>query len=102
VLKSIFSTFPKILGNFGSDVSERPLVNQLLIGIIIDAGVSSSRRKSRKAHFSAPSSVRRILMSAALSSDLKNKYNVSLLCTMQLCFETDVVILCSMVYVVNS
>ncbi len=40
------------------------------------AGVSSSRRKSRKAHFSAPSSVRRILMSAALSSDLKNKYNV--------------------------
>ncbi|KAH8972959.1 hypothetical protein BDL97_01G019400 [Sphagnum fallax] len=38
--------------------------------------VSSSRRKSRKAHFSAPSSVRRILMSAALSSDLKNKYNV--------------------------
>ncbi|KAG6548075.1 hypothetical protein Mapa_010509 [Marchantia paleacea] len=38
--------------------------------------VSSSRRKSRRAHFSAPSSVRRILMSAALSSDLKNKYNV--------------------------
>ncbi|KAL2644550.1 hypothetical protein R1flu_012137 [Riccia fluitans] len=38
--------------------------------------VSSSRRKSRKAHFSAPSSVRRILMSAALSSDLKNKYSV--------------------------
>ncbi|KAG0629730.1 hypothetical protein M758_1G125500 [Ceratodon purpureus] len=38
--------------------------------------VSSSRRKSRKAHFSAPSSERRILMSAALSSDLKNKYNV--------------------------
>ncbi|CAM6096164.1 unnamed protein product [Calypogeia fissa] len=36
--------------------------------------VSSSRRKSRKAHFSAPSSVRRILMSAALSSDLKNKF----------------------------
>lgn len=102
MLKSIFPTLPKILGNFGSDVSERPLVNQLLIGIIIDAGVSSSRRKSRKAHFSAPSSVRRILMSAALSSDLKNKYNVSLLCTMQLCFETDVVILCSMVYVVNS
>lgn len=102
MLKSIFSTFPKILGNFGSDVSERPLVNQLLIGIIIDAGVSSSRRKSRKAHFSAPSSVRRILMSAALSSDLKNKYNVSLLCTMQLCFETEVVILCSMVCVVIS
>jgi hypothetical protein len=42
----------------------------------VDAGVSSSRRKSRKAHFSAPSSARRILMSAALSSDLKNKYTV--------------------------
>lgn len=38
--------------------------------------VSSSRRKSRKAHFTAPSSVRRVLMSASLSSDLRNKYNV--------------------------
>ncbi|RWR85513.1 60S ribosomal protein L26-1-like protein [Cinnamomum micranthum f. kanehirae] len=38
--------------------------------------VSSSRRKCRKAHFTAPSSVRRVLMSAPLSSDLRNKYNV--------------------------
>ncbi|KAK9135286.1 hypothetical protein Syun_014616 [Stephania yunnanensis] len=38
--------------------------------------VSSSRRKNRKAHFTAPSSVRRVLMSAALSSDLRSKYNV--------------------------
>ncbi|CAK9315240.1 hypothetical protein IC582_024879 [Cucumis melo] len=38
--------------------------------------VSSSRRKNRKAHFSAPSSVRRILMSAPLSGDLRSKYNV--------------------------
>ncbi|KAH7435695.1 hypothetical protein KP509_06G075600 [Ceratopteris richardii] len=38
--------------------------------------VSSSRRKSRKAHFTAPSSVRRILMSAPLATSLKNKYNV--------------------------
>ncbi|XP_074564753.1 large ribosomal subunit protein uL24y-like [Curcuma longa] len=38
--------------------------------------VSSSRRKCRKAHFTAPSSVRRILMSAPLSTDLRNKYNV--------------------------
>ncbi|XP_078431419.1 large ribosomal subunit protein uL24z-like [Wolffia australiana] len=38
--------------------------------------VSSSRRKSRKAHFTAPSSERRILMSAPLSADLRNKYNV--------------------------
>ncbi|CAG8499575.1 2851_t:CDS:2 [Ambispora leptoticha] len=38
--------------------------------------VSSSRRKSRKAHFSAPSSVRRKIMSAALSKELRDKYNV--------------------------
>ncbi|EYU29627.1 hypothetical protein ABFS83_12G019100 [Erythranthe nasuta] len=37
--------------------------------------VSSSRRKSRKAHFTAPSSVRRVLMSAPLSGDLRTKYN---------------------------
>ncbi|CAB4419856.1 unnamed protein product [Rhizophagus irregularis] len=37
--------------------------------------VSSSRRKSRKAHFSAPSSVRRKIMSAALSKELRDKYN---------------------------
>ncbi|KAJ7063411.1 60S ribosomal protein L26 [Mycena amicta] len=37
--------------------------------------VSSSRRKSRKAHFSAPSSVRRKIMSSALSKDLRAKYN---------------------------
>ncbi|VAH74380.1 unnamed protein product [Triticum turgidum subsp. durum] len=38
--------------------------------------VTSSRRKCRKAHFTAPSSVRRVLMSAALSSELRHKYNV--------------------------
>ncbi|KAI3451925.1 hypothetical protein Pfo_008590 [Paulownia fortunei] len=38
--------------------------------------VSSSRRKNRKAHFTAPSSVRRVLMSAPLSGDLRSKYNV--------------------------
>ncbi|MCL7022536.1 hypothetical protein MKW94_028647 [Papaver nudicaule] len=38
--------------------------------------VSSSRRKCRKAHFTAPSSVRRVLMSAPLSSELRSKYNV--------------------------
>ena len=40
------------------------------------AFTSSSRRKSRKAHFSAPSSVRRIIMSAPLSKELRAKYNV--------------------------
>jgi len=38
--------------------------------------VSSSRRKNRKAHFTAPSSVRRILMSSPLSEDLRTKYHV--------------------------
>ena len=37
---------------------------------------SGSRRKSRRAHFQAPSHVRRILMSAPLSKELREKYNV--------------------------
>lgn len=40
------------------------------------AAIHSSRRKSRKAHFSAPSSVRRNIMSAPLSKELREKYNV--------------------------
>merc|ERR1712196_596659 len=38
--------------------------------------VSSARRKSRKAHFTAPSSVRRKIMTASLSKDLRNRYHV--------------------------
>merc|ERR1719473_1216801 len=38
--------------------------------------VSSSRRKSRKAHFTATSIERRKIMSVALSKDLQAKYNV--------------------------
>ncbi|TNV72962.1 hypothetical protein FGO68_gene1438 [Halteria grandinella] len=38
--------------------------------------VSSQRRKSRKAHFSAPSSIRRKIMSSHLSKDLRTKYEV--------------------------
>merc|ERR1712178_136096 len=37
---------------------------------------SSSRRKSRKAHFSAPSSVRRKIMSAHLNKEQSQKYHV--------------------------
>merc|ERR1711957_80716 len=40
------------------------------------AGVASSRRKSRKAHFSAPSSVRRKIMSAHLNKELATKHHV--------------------------
>ena len=39
--------------------------------------VSSSRRKSRKAHFTAPSHVRRTLMTAPLSKELQAKHKVS-------------------------
>ncbi|KAF8474585.1 60S ribosomal protein L26 [Kalaharituber pfeilii] len=42
----------------------------------LNQGVSSHRRKSRKAHFSAPSSVRRVIMSAPLSKELREKHNV--------------------------
>ncbi|CAH0041479.1 unnamed protein product [Clonostachys solani] len=38
--------------------------------------VSSSRRKSRAAHFKAPSSQRRVILSAPLSKELREKYNV--------------------------
>ncbi|KAG9968764.1 60S ribosomal protein L26, partial [Aureobasidium melanogenum] len=43
---------------------------------LVRPALSSSRRKSRKAHFSAPSSVRRTIMSAPLSKELREKYNV--------------------------
>ena len=38
--------------------------------------VSSSRRKSRKAHFQAHSTARAKIMSASLSKELRAKYNV--------------------------
>eukprot|EP00921_Rhytidocystis_pertsovi_P004615 GHVQ01008008.1.p1 GENE.GHVQ01008008.1~~GHVQ01008008.1.p1 ORF type:complete len:142 (+),score=17.55 GHVQ01008008.1:146-571(+) len=41
-----------------------------------NSAVSSSRRKSRKRHFTAPSHIRRILMSSPLSKELRQKYNV--------------------------
>merc|ERR1711944_187625 len=42
----------------------------------LNKNVTSSRRKQRKRHFSAPSHIRRKLMSAPLSKDLKQKYGV--------------------------
>ncbi|KAF2723783.1 ribosomal protein L24 [Polychaeton citri CBS 116435] len=42
----------------------------------INSSLASSRRKSRKAHFQAPSSVRRVIMSAPLSKELREKHNV--------------------------
>lgn len=43
----------------------------------LNPNVSSSRRKSRKAHFGAHSEARRKLMSAGLSRDLFEKHHVS-------------------------
>ncbi|EXJ55391.1 large subunit ribosomal protein L26e [Cladophialophora yegresii CBS 114405] len=39
-------------------------------------GIAASRRKSRKLHFGAPSSIRRTIMSAPLSKELREKHNV--------------------------
>ncbi|KPM39337.1 hypothetical protein AK830_g7253 [Neonectria ditissima] len=44
--------------------------------LFFSADVSSSRRKSRAAHFKAPSDRRRVIMSAPLSKELREKYNV--------------------------
>ncbi|KNZ56625.1 ribosomal protein L24 [Puccinia sorghi] len=44
--------------------------------LLLNSDVSSSRRKSRKAHFQAPSHERRIIMSSGLSKELRAKYNV--------------------------
>jgi large subunit ribosomal protein L26e len=38
--------------------------------------VSGSRRKNRQRHFTAPSHIRRKIMSAPLSKELRKKYNV--------------------------
>ncbi|KAE8152251.1 translation protein SH3-like domain-containing protein [Aspergillus avenaceus] len=43
---------------------------------VMNKGIASSRSKSRKAHFQAPSSERRVRMSATLSKELREKYNV--------------------------
>lgn len=45
-------------------------------GPAFQRNATSSRRKSRKAHFSAPSNIRRKLMSAPLSKELRGKYHV--------------------------
>jgi large subunit ribosomal protein L26e len=44
--------------------------------MVAHTDVSSSRRKARKAHFAAPSSIRRKIMSAPLSKELRSKHNV--------------------------
>merc|ERR1739848_736377 len=50
--------------------------SQVLAAMKVKATVSSCRRKSRKAHFTAPSHIRRKIMSAPLSKDLRAKHSV--------------------------
>ena len=45
----------------------------LVVTMKFSKDVTSSRRKNRKAHFTAPSNIRRKLMSAPLSADLRAK-----------------------------
>merc|ERR1711957_821576 len=52
------------------------LVPLHLFEMKVKSNVSSLRRKSRKAYFTAPSHIRRKLMSAPLSKELRTKYNV--------------------------
>ncbi|KAK5199478.1 60S ribosomal protein L26A [Exophiala xenobiotica] len=42
----------------------------------LNSGLASSRRKSRKLHYDAPSGTRRLIMSAPLSKELREKHNV--------------------------
>ena len=42
----------------------------------VHSSVTSSRRKNRLAHFSAPSHIRYTIMSAPLSKELRQKYNI--------------------------
>merc|ERR1711977_694933 len=42
----------------------------------LNSGLASSRRKSRKLHYDAPSSTRRVILSAPLSKELREKHNV--------------------------
>ena len=43
----------------------------------INSHLHSSRRKSRKEHFNAPSSVRRVIMSAPLSKGMSRVFKIS-------------------------
>ena len=64
-----------ICSEFGPDfVGEFP--SQSSSHMKFSTTVTSDRGKCRKAHFSADSSKKRILMSASLSKELQAKYNV--------------------------
>ena len=68
---SASQTSPRLLSSLIKP-SMKPMFNILCYLLVL--GVSSQRRKSRKAYLSAPSSIRRKLMSAHLSKELKAKW----------------------------
>ena len=49
------------------------------MNIFLNIDISANRNKSRKAYFTAPSSIRRILMSAPLSKELRAQYGINAL-----------------------
>lgn len=51
-------------------------VTLLTLLLICLPGLAASRRKSRKLHYGAPSSTRRVILSAPLSKELREKHNV--------------------------
>jgi hypothetical protein len=51
---------------------------QLVMNCTDHSGLASDRRKSRKAHFAAPSGEKRKMMSSSLSKELRQKHDVSL------------------------
>merc|ERR1712107_541625 len=61
------------MGLLDSLLQERSFVT---IKMKLNKHVSSDRSKSRKRHFSAPSHIRRRLMSAPMGKELKTKYGV--------------------------
>jgi large subunit ribosomal protein L26e len=71
-----FSTFVcVVLDGFGA-LATIWFWNRCPTAMKFNTQVSSSRRKSRKAHFSAPSHIRRKIMSASLTKELHDRHQV--------------------------
>lgn len=65
-----------VVGGYTGITGDIGYVCRMVILTVFPTALASSRSKSRKAHFSAPSSERRVIMSAPLSKELREKHNV--------------------------
>lgn len=74
-LTPLQSTYTQILGHRCQPTTTKHTHNSLEMAKM-NKLVTSSRRKNRKAHFNAPSHLRRRIMSAPLSKDLRQKHGV--------------------------